>query len=83
MLHDLSSRFEISKSLANYDTPMDGGTQHYPIHNAVISIGTSVVTMQSIPSRIFSDPQRQPELRPQLLQFGNGAVCEGRDALGV
>lgn len=57
--------------------------QPYPVHNAVISIGTSVITMQSIPSRVLSDPQRQPKLRAQLLQFGNGAVCERRDALGI
>lgn len=42
-----------------------------------------MITMQPIPSRILCDPQRQPKLRAQLLQLGNGAVCEGRDALGV
>lgn len=56
---------------------------HDPIHNAVICIGSLMVTLDPLKPRVPRNPERNPIPRPQLLQLRHDTVSNDRRRLGV
>jgi hypothetical protein len=51
------------------------------LHNTVICVGTFMVAFQSFKPGVFGDFQGDSVLDSELLQLGDHAVCDVRDAL--
>lgn len=53
------------------------------VDEAVIRIGTLVVTLDSLESGVLGHTQGETVFRAQLFQFGEHAVCDDRDTLRI